>query len=82
MDLCLRYGAITLGIELKVWRDKQADPLTAGLEQLDAYLARLELDTGWLVTFDRRSQALPIAERLATEATQTSQGRMVTVVRA
>ncbi|MGB8699045.1 MAG: hypothetical protein WCD18_06480 [Thermosynechococcaceae cyanobacterium] len=41
MDLCLRYGAVTLGIELKVWRTKQADPLSKGLEQLDGYLARL-----------------------------------------
>lgn len=82
MDLCLHFGEITLGIELKVWRDKHADPLTAGLDQLDAYLARLGLDTGWLVIFDRRSQALPIAERLTTAAAQTNQGRIVTVVRA
>ncbi len=41
MDLCLRYGSTTLGIELKVWRDKKRDPQTQGLEQLDSYLARL-----------------------------------------
>jgi len=44
MDLCLRYGAVTLGIELKVWRDGEPDPLTEGLEQLDGYLAGLGLD--------------------------------------
>ena len=27
MDLCLRYGVVTLGIELKVWRDGEPDPL-------------------------------------------------------
>ncbi len=26
MDLCLRYGSITLGIELKVWREKKTRP--------------------------------------------------------
>ena len=56
MDLCLRYGAVTLGIELKVWRDGEPDPLNEGLEQLDGYLVGLGLDTGWLVIFDR-SQA-------------------------
>ncbi len=82
MDLCLRYGHITLGIELKAWRDKKKDSLEAGLEQLDSYLARLGEDFGWLVIFDRRSNALPLEERLATQVTTTLQGRSVTVVRA
>jgi hypothetical protein len=43
MDLCLRYGALTLGLELKVWRDGNPDPLTEGLAQLDGYLAGLGL---------------------------------------
>ena len=30
-----------LGIEIKVWRDRRADPLAAGLMQLERYLARL-----------------------------------------
>jgi hypothetical protein len=63
MDLCLRYGAVTLGIELKVWRDGEPDPLAEGLEQLDGYLAGLGLDGGWLVIFDRRSGQPPIRER-------------------
>jgi len=49
MDLCLRCGAVTLGMELKVWHDREADPLAEGLEQLDGYLAGLGLDTGWLI---------------------------------
>ena len=81
MDLCLRYGAVTLGIELKVWRDKKGDPKTAGLEQLDGYLARLGLDSGWLVIFDRRTGAAPIEERLMTELATTTRGRNVTIVR-
>ena len=36
MDLTLG-----LGLELKVWRPGEPDPLTEGLEQLDAYLADL-----------------------------------------
>jgi hypothetical protein len=82
MDLYLRYGKIRLGIELKVWRDKKKDPFDQGLEQLDSYLARLGEDLGWLVIFDRRSNALPLEERLTTEVTTTENGRSVTVVRA
>jgi hypothetical protein len=40
MDLCLGYGEVTLGIELKVWRTRKIDPWSKGLEQLDGYLAR------------------------------------------
>jgi len=82
MDLCLKYGNVTLGIELKVWRDKKGDPLEDGLEQLDSYLARLELNSGWLIIFDRRKSALSIEERLTTQLTSTDRGRFVTVVRA
>uniref|UniRef100_UPI00334118D2 AAA-like domain-containing protein n=1 Tax=Prochlorothrix hollandica TaxID=1223 RepID=UPI00334118D2 len=35
MDLCLRYGAVTLGMELKVWHPGKPDPLAKGLEQID-----------------------------------------------
>ena len=48
MDLCLRYGAVTLGMELKVWKEGKKDPLTDGLKQLDKYLSGLALDTGWV----------------------------------
>lgn len=82
MDLCLRYEAVTLGIELKVWRDKSGDPKSAGLEQLDGYLERLDLGSGWLVIFDRRSNAAPIAERLTTEIVTSPGNRTVTIVRA
>jgi hypothetical protein len=82
MDLCLRYGAVTLGIELKVWRDGEPDPLTEGLEQLDGYLAGLGLNWGWLIIFDRRSGQPPIRERTSSETKQSPQGRQITVVRA
>jgi hypothetical protein len=82
MDLCLRYGAVTLGIELKVWRDGEPDPLTEGLKQLDGYLAGLGLDGGWLIIFDRRSGQPPIRERTSSEAKLSPQGRRMTVVRA
>jgi type II secretory pathway predicted ATPase ExeA len=82
MDLCLRYGKITLGIELKAWRDKRRDPMESGIEQLDSYLARLGVNFGWLVIFDLRAKALPIEERLTTEVTTTKSGRSVTIVRA
>ncbi|MBK1646985.1 hypothetical protein CKO25_20690, partial [Thiocapsa imhoffii] len=82
MDLCLRYGAVTLGMELKVWRDREADPLVEGLEQLDGYLAGLGLDSGWLVIFDRRSDQPPIAERTACQTVTSPQGRAIAVIRA
>jgi hypothetical protein len=81
MDLCLRYGSVILGIELKVWRTRQADPLTKGLEQLEGYLDRLKQSSGWLMIFDRRSNALPLEERLATSLSQTSNGQQVVVIR-
>ena len=82
MDLCLRYGAVTLGIELKVWRDGEPDPLAEGLEQLDGYLAGLGLDRGWLVIFDRRAGQPPIRERTSSGERQSPQGRRITVIRA
>ena len=82
MDLCLRYGSVVLGIELKVWRDKKRDPQEEGIEQLESYLARLGLNEGWLFVFDRRKNALPIEERLSTEIVTTENQRFITVVRA
>jgi hypothetical protein len=81
MDLFLRYGAVRLGIELKVWRQTRPDPLAAGLEQLDGYLARLGLDWGWLVIFDRRNNLPEIADRTTTEMAMTAGGRSITVIR-
>ncbi|NJK66298.1 MAG: ATP-binding protein [Microcoleus sp. SU_5_3] len=82
MDLCLRYGEVTLGIELKVWRTRKIDPLSKGLQQLDGYLARLGQDSGWLVIFDRRENAPELEERLNTEIHTSPMGRSVTVIRA
>jgi hypothetical protein len=82
MDLCVRYGNQSLALELKVWRDRESDPLPQGLEQLDTYLSGLSLETGWLVIFDQRSDQGRIAERTTTEQATTPTGRVVTVVRA
>ncbi|RKT44555.1 ATP-binding protein [Thiocapsa rosea] len=82
MDLCLRYGAVTLAMELKVWRDGAPDPLAEGLIQLDGYLAGLGLNSGWLVIFDRRTDQPPIAERTASNTAASPQGRCIQVVRA
>jgi type II secretory pathway predicted ATPase ExeA len=82
MDLCLRYRSVTLGIELKVWREKKRDPQTEGIDQLESYLARLGLNEGWLLIFDRRKNALPIEERLSTEIVNTENQRAITVIRA
>jgi hypothetical protein len=83
LDLCVRYGDVTLAIEVKTWRDSdhKGDPLAEGLKQLDAYLAGLGLDTGWLVIFDQRGGLPPIAERTTAEQAVTPGGRSVVVVR-
>jgi len=82
MDLCLRYKDVTLGMELKVWREKKRDPQTEGIEQLESYLARLGLDFGWLFVFDRRKNALPMEERLSTQVVMTENQHAITVIRA
>jgi hypothetical protein len=82
MDLCIRYGAVTLAIELKVWRNGEPDPLSEGLKQIDGYLGGLSLNTGWLVIFDRRSGQPRIHDRTFTESTLTKTGKAITVIRA
>jgi hypothetical protein len=82
MDLCMRYGGETLAIEIKVWRPGQADPLPRGLSQLDRYLTRLGLGSGWLVIFDRRPNAPPLVDRLGASSAVTPAGCEVMVIRA
>ncbi len=82
MDLCIRYRNVTLAIELKVWRPNESDPLYEGLVQLDDYLAGLELDSGWLVIFDRRPDIPPVQHRTTMEHATTPSGRNVIVIRA
>ncbi|WP_304608713.1 hypothetical protein [Hyalangium versicolor] len=69
-------------LELKVWRDNEADPLNKGLTQLDAYLERLGLGEGVLVIFDRRQQARRSESRIRFEQAQAPSGRPITVLRA
>lgn len=69
-------------IELKVWRDKKRDPLDDGLVQLGEYLTRLGLEQGFLVLFDRRSDAAELQERIAFDHGRTPEGYAVTVLRA
>jgi hypothetical protein len=90
MDLLVRWPYSEGGhrrlqrhaLELKVWRDGEGDPLTKGLEQLDAYLQRLGLDEGVLVVFDRRAQAGSAESRTRFEQAQTPSGHKVIVLRA
>jgi hypothetical protein len=68
-------------LELKVWREHQADPLLEGLVQLDTYLERLGLEEGVLVIFDRRREAGG-SPRSRFEQASAPSGRKVTVLRA
>ncbi len=80
MELLLSYGAVRLAIELKVWRTGRTNPQAAELTQLDAYLDRLGLATGWLVIFDTRADQPPIAERTTTASAITPAGRSITLI--
>ncbi len=80
LDLRLVHGEVTIAIEVKIWRDGDADPQAAGLVQLDGYLAGLGPATGWLVLFDQRSSQPPIAERTRAEPATTPGGRSVTLI--
>ncbi len=81
LDLLLIYDAQQMAIEVKVWNDKQADPLIDGLEQTERYLTRLGLSEGYLVIFDRRTQAPEWAERMRIEDVRTASGKAVLVLR-
>ncbi len=82
LDLCVEYGGDKLGIEVKTWRDsdKARDPADAGVDQLDAYLARIGVTRGWLVRFDQRSIAKELPDRCAVEQVTTARGNAVTRV--
>ncbi len=82
LDLCLRHRGAVLPIELKVWKPGRPDPRDDGLRQLDRYLAGLGADRGWLIIFDRRPEAPPLADRTVVEGAQTPGGRAVVVIRA
>ncbi|MEZ4433163.1 MAG: AAA-like domain-containing protein [bacterium] len=88
IDLLIRWplpggGWQREAVEVKVWSDenRRGDPLVAGLDQLDGYLARLGLDEGALVVFDRRRARAPIDERVQITAAVTPGGRRVQVLR-
>ena len=86
IDLSIRWpypgGVQRLALEVKVWRDKdkKGNPLRQGLEQLDAYLARLGLEEGALVLFDLRGAASPVEERTRLEQATTPSQRRVSVL--
>lgn len=69
-------------LELKVWRQGRPDPLGKGLVQLDGYLARLGLERGVLVVFDRRDGVGSPEERSRFEEAETASGRGVVLLRA
>lgn len=69
-------------VELKVRRAKDGDPLSEGLEQLDQYLDRHHLDSGYMVIFDRRPEELRGHVFAEITDISTPAGRPVTLLRA
>jgi hypothetical protein len=84
MDLCVHWpwagGVQREVLELKVWRDRRADPVQRGLDQLGRYLDSLGLDHGALLVFDRRQGAGPLEERSEISELE-HQGRRVRLLR-
>jgi hypothetical protein len=70
------------GIELKVRRDGEPDPLNEGLIQLDEYLARFGLAEGTLLIFDRRPSAVKQRIEPTFDQVTSPEGRSVTLLRA
>jgi hypothetical protein len=68
--------------ELKVWTDDTTDPLPEGLAQIERYLDGLSLNHGTLVIFDRRTTALPPANRTSISFEKTAIGYEIRVLRA
>jgi DNA polymerase III delta prime subunit len=68
-------------VELKVRRARQGNPLRDGLVQLDGYLARLGLDSGTLLIFDRRPDTVRKRPNPQISRTRTPEGRDVTLLR-
>ena len=81
LDLLLVYGTQQMAIEVKVWRDKRPDPLIDGMEQIERYLARLNLTSGFLVLFDQRTSAPEWDARMSVSEMKTNSGRDVMVLR-
>jgi DNA polymerase III delta prime subunit len=82
MDVCIRQGGMSLALVVKVRRDREPENTAEGLAQLDDALAKLTIDKGWLVVFDRRKGLPPVSQRLTSETVKTPAGRSVVLVRA
>ena len=80
LDLCIVHKGDRLGIEVKTWRDsdKIVDPVEAGLDQLDEYLARIKVGIGWLIRFDQRKNQSSLPDRLKVEELTTTRGHKIT----
>jgi hypothetical protein len=68
-------------LELKVRRAKDGDPLDTALGQLDDYLTRHHLNTGYLVIFDRRPEKARDRHRAEISEVSSPAGRPVTLLR-
>ncbi|MEM7350230.1 MAG: AAA family ATPase [Acidobacteriota bacterium] len=85
VDLLIRWPLATgeverFAVEIKVRRQGEADPLIAGLEQLEGYLDRLDLEAGTLAIFDQRDNAPPLPERCSRRE-RLHNGRKIAVLR-
>lgn len=81
MDLLVVHGSVRMAIEVKVWRTTRSNPEKDGLVQIEQYLHRHDLNTGYLVIFDQRSNAPFWEERISTNTLLTASGRKVLVFR-
>jgi type II secretory pathway predicted ATPase ExeA len=81
LDLLVIVDNQHMAIEVKVWRTGRKNPLIDGLQQMQRYLQRLNLDQGYLVIFDQRNDAAIWGERMHIDEAQTADGKAVMVLR-
>ena len=81
MDLMVVHGNVHMVIEVKVWRDTRSNPEKEGLAQIEQYLHRHDVNNGYLVIFDQRSNAPACEERMHSKELLTASGREVLVFR-
>ena len=79
LDLLVIVGNQQMAIEVKVWRTSRKDPLIEGLQQMQRYLQRMNLDQGYLVIFDQRADAAIWDERMHVGEARTVVGKPVMV---
>ncbi|MGK7888689.1 MAG: ATP-binding protein [Leptolyngbyaceae cyanobacterium] len=81
LQLDWKSGAGTVRIVVRVWRDRQSDPLETGLADLAKLASSKGGDREWLIIIDQRTERGADWQRTQLGTTQTQSGQSVAVLR-